>query len=63
MRENEYKADSFHRYKLYLKYFYSILNYSTVNMEKQESSDRALSYLRYRFSVKVLKGFVLNTLK
>jgi hypothetical protein len=41
-QENEFRAQAFHNYKLYLKHFYAILNYTTTRLEKQEANDKAI---------------------
>ena len=33
-REQAYKAEAFMKYKVYLKYFYSILHFTTLRLEK-----------------------------
>lgn len=58
-----HKADSFNKYKLYLKYFYSIINFTTYSLEKHTCQSRALNFRRYRTSIKTMRGFVYNTLK
>ena len=62
-RHQFYKAVQFNKYKLYLKYFFSLINYATENLQKTSSRHRALNFWRYRVSIKVLKGFVMNTLR
>jgi len=62
-REARYKAVQFNKYKLYVKHFYSFMNFTTDRLQKNSQRHRASVFYRYRTHMKVMRAFVVNTLK